>query len=151
MKYPSYCIWELTSTSRSAALTEMLGSIAVGRRPRELLLGALESREQAGPTVIHEGIALPHCRSILVDDFEIVVGRSTGGIGWPDDIVRLIILFISPVKPTGPQEHMELIRHLVQAIKAAGPEKLFSAETPSEIMGYLSLELIESEEDEPGS
>ncbi len=151
MKYPSYCIWELTSTSRSAALTEMLGSIPVRERPRELLLGALESREQAGPTVVHEGIALPHCRSILVDEFEIVVGRSTAGIGWSDDIVKLIILFISPVKPTGPQEHMELIRHLVQSIKTTGPKKLFAAGSPEKIMGYLGFEMIESEIDEPGS
>jgi mannitol/fructose-specific phosphotransferase system IIA component (Ntr-type) len=128
----------------------MLGSIPVRERPRELLLGALESREQAGATVIQEGIAMPHCRSILVDDFEIVVGRSVRGIGWPDDSVRLVILFVSPVKPTGPQEHMELIRHLVQSIKAAGPKKLFEAGSPSEITEYLDLELIESGADEPG-
>jgi mannitol/fructose-specific phosphotransferase system IIA component (Ntr-type) len=129
----------------------MLGSIPGRERPRELLLGALESREQAGPTVVQEGIALPHCRSILVDEFEIVVGRSATGIGWPDDVVKLIILFISPVKPTGPQRHMELIRHLVQSIRTAGPEKLFAAGSPKEIMDYLCLEMIESEGDEPGS
>jgi PTS system fructose-specific IIC component/PTS system nitrogen regulatory IIA component len=129
----------------------MLGVIPVRKQPRKLLLGALESREQAGPTVIDDGIAMPHCRSILVDDFVIVVGRSARGIRWPDDMVRLVILFVSPVKPTGPQEHMELIRHLVQAIKAAGPAKLSGAASPAEIMDCLDLELIESGEDEPGS
>ena len=152
MKYSSYCIWDLSSTDRTSALFEMLQALPLGERPRELLAGALESREQAGATIVQDGIAMPHCRSILVDDFAIVLGRATNGIGWPDKKVNLIILFISPVKPSGPQEHMDLIRHLVKSIKGKrGKEKLSRVETSGEMARHFNFELIEGDSDETGS
>jgi mannitol/fructose-specific phosphotransferase system IIA component (Ntr-type) len=130
----------------------MLQALPLGERPRELLAGALESREHAGATIVQDSIAMPHCRSILVDDFAIVLGRAPKGIGWPDKKINLIILFISPVKPSGPQEHMDLIRHLVKSIKGKkGREKLSKVDTPGEMARHFGFELIEGESDETGS
>ena len=101
--------------------------------------------------MVHDGISMPHCRSILVDDFLIAVGRSSDGVGWPDEKVKIVILFISPVKPGGPQEHSELIKHFATSLRKGGAEKLFEAEGPEELAELLGLETAESEAHESGS
>jgi len=140
-----YCLWDLQSTDRSSTLSEMLSCVAqTGEHSRELLLRALEARELAGATIVAPGTAMPHCRSILVDDFVVVLGRSREGVSWPEERVRLIILFISPVKPSGPQEHMELIKHLAGKIGESGQEKLFKASSSKQLADMLGFQLIES-------
>jgi mannitol/fructose-specific phosphotransferase system IIA component (Ntr-type) len=147
-----YCLWDLQSTDRSPALQEMLALVAqVGEHSRELLLRALEARELAGATVVAPGVSMPHCRSILVDDFVIVVGRSRKGVSWPDDPVKLIVLFISPVKPSGPQEHMDLIKHMAGKLGESGTNKLFSASSAGQLAKLLGFQLAESRADAPGS
>jgi fructose PTS system EIIA component len=136
-----YCVWELQSTDRSSAVAELLSIIPqMGEHSRELLHRALEAREQAGATVVSPGISMPHCRSILVDDFVVILGRSAKGVSWPDDQVRLVILFISPVKPSGPQEHMELIKHLAGKITENGT-KLFKAQNQAGLADLLGFQL----------
>lgn len=143
-----YCLWDLQSTDRSQALQEMLGLVAqVGEHSRELLLRALEARELAGATVVAPGVSMPHCRSILVDDFVVVVGRSRKGVSWPDDPVKLVLLFISPVKPSGPQEHMDLIKHLAGRLGDNSSEKLFAASSARQLAQLLGFQLIEGGSD----
>lgn len=141
MKRSCSCFnWNLASTDRVSALSEILNGLALGKPSRELLAIALETREHAQPTIVFPGIAMPHCRSILVDDFVILLGRSEKGIPWSDEPVHLIIMFISPVKPTGPQEHMELIKHLAKQLKDGGAEALLAAGTAGEAAAILKLE-----------
>ncbi|MBN2588053.1 MAG: PTS sugar transporter subunit IIA [Candidatus Fermentibacteraceae bacterium] len=131
--------WDMSSSSREDAIAELLEKFSFQRTTKELLQTALETRETAQPTIVHEGIAMPHCRSILVDDFMIALGRSRRGIPWPDDIVSVIILFITPVKPTGPSEHMELIKHLAQTLRSGGAEDILAAGSPSEAASILKF------------
>jgi mannitol/fructose-specific phosphotransferase system IIA component (Ntr-type) len=107
-----------------------------------MLLKALETREQAGATLVAPGIAMPHCRSILMEDFVIVLGRSAEGIAWPSERANIVIMFISPVKPSGPQEHMDLIAHLATNMKQNSSEKLTGADSPARLAELLGLELI---------
>ena len=117
----------------------MLREFSFKTTTENLLQTALETRELADPTLIHEDIAIPHCRSILVDDFMIIIGKSDKGIPWPKEKVSVIILFITPVKPSGPSEHMELIKHLAKALRSGGAEKILSAGSPAEAASILKL------------
>lgn len=140
--------WNMSSKSLENAIAELLEEFSFQRTTRELLQTALETRETAEPTVVHQGIAMPHCRSILVDDFMIVLGMSKGGIPWPEDKVNIVILFITPVKPSGPSEHMELIKHLAQTLRSGGAEKILSAGSPDEAASILKFTYQESNTDE---
>lgn len=131
----------MTSVTREEAISELLDGFSFQRATRTLLQTALETREMAEPTMVHEGIAMPHCRSILVDDIMIALGRSAGGIPWPERRVKLIILFMTPVKPTGPSEHLELIKHLAQTLRSGGAEDLLSATDPAEAAEVLKFTL----------
>lgn len=140
--------WDLSSASREDAISELLEEFSFQRTTRDLLQTALETREAAEPTVVHEGIAMPHCRSIMVDDFMIALGRSEKGIPWPEEPVTVIILFITPVRPAGPSEHMELIKHLAKTLRSGGAEKLLSAESAAEGASILKFDYEGNSTDE---
>ena len=122
MKYTALCKFDLESGNRNDVIEELLGILPLGDKTSSLLAGALEVREQVGATVVHRGIALPHCRSILVDQLAIAVGRSEKGIPWPEEKVNTIILFISPVKPNGPEEHSAFLSHIAGCLRKSGDE-----------------------------
>ncbi len=148
MKRPIFSNWSITSVNRKAAISELLKLFSFQKTSEDLLLTALEIREQAEPTIVHKGIAMPHCRSILVDDFMIAIGKSKKGIPWPVKKVKVIILFITPVKPSGPEEHMKLIKHLAKLLQSDGAEKLLSVDSPIEAASILQFTLQESKQNE---
>ncbi|MBN1433586.1 PTS sugar transporter subunit IIA [Candidatus Fermentibacterales bacterium] len=135
------CVWKLSSTDRKAAVRELLDTLPLADKTKDLLTRALETREQAGPTVIRTGISLPHCRSLLVDDFQIAVGRSVKGVEWHGQKVNVVILMISPVTPGGPQQHMELMKHIATRIRDSGLKGITGAGTPEKLAGVLGFEL----------
>lgn len=140
--------WDMCSKNREDAITELLKEFSFQKTTESLIQTALETRELAGPTIVHEGIAMPHCRSILVDDFMIIIGKSEEGIPWPEENVTVIILFITPVKPSGPIEHMELIKHLAKTLRSGGAEKILSASSSSEAASILKFEHEGNQTDE---
>ena len=148
MKRECLCNWNITSTSRKSAISELLKAFSFRETTENLLLTALDTREMAGATVVHKGIAMPHCRSILVDDFMIVIGRSEKGIPWPEEKVRMVILFLTPVHPSGPHEHMMLIRQLANSLRGDGAKDLLESKTPEEAASLLGLKLAEGGIDE---
>jgi mannitol/fructose-specific phosphotransferase system IIA component (Ntr-type) len=138
----------MSSKNREDAIAELIREFSFQKTTENLLQIALETRELAEPTIVHEGIAMPHCRSILVDDFMIIIGKSDSGIPWPEKTVNIIILFITPVKPSGPSEHMELIKHLAKTLRSGGAEKILSAESPSEAASILKFSYGGNHKDE---
>lgn len=148
MERQCLCKWNMSSKNWEDAIKELLSEFSFQRTSKNLLQTALETRELAEPTVVHENIAMPHCRSILVDEFMIIVGKSSTGIPWPKKKIKLIILFISPVKPSGPSEHMELIKHLAKILRSGGAEKILSAGSPSEAASILRFSYEGNHKDE---
>jgi mannitol/fructose-specific phosphotransferase system IIA component (Ntr-type) len=148
LKYSAYCVSDLKACSRSDALEELLEFIPINVNSRKLIHGALEMREQAGPTTIFPGISLPHCRSILVDNLTVVIGRSSVGVPWPEEPVKVMIMFISPVKPDGPHEHLAFISHVASRIKKSA-EAILNASNSESLLSLLGMELILGGVDEP--
>jgi nitrogen PTS system EIIA component len=139
LKYTSFCKFDLAAGTREDAIKELLDLFSFGEQKNDLLRGALDVREQVGATVVHQGIALPHCRSILVDRIMVAVGRSRKGILWPTEKVHTVILFISPVKPMGPEEHAAFLSHVAMSIRDSG-EAIVSAPSEGKLLELLDFE-----------
>ncbi len=135
----------MNSASREEAITELLGLFSIGEKSRGLLAGALDIREKIGATVVHNNIALPHCRSILVDKLTVVVGRSQPGISWPEQIVNTVILFVSPVNLNAPLEHNKFLSHIAGKIKKSG-DKISEVENQDELLTLLGFKLADQGE-----
>jgi len=140
LKLSALCKWKISARTWEEAVSELLRELNFQKTTENLLQTALETRETAEPTLVHDDIAMPHCRSILVDDFRIIIGRSKRGIPWPKKKVHMVILFITPVRPTGPSEHMELIKHLAKTLRSGGADELLDADSPAKAMSVLGFE-----------
>lgn len=72
---------DLEGATKEEALREMVDLLDVGERSEELY-GLLKKRENLGSTGIGKGVAIPHCRSLVVDRLRVVYGRKEAGIGF---------------------------------------------------------------------
>ena len=113
----SLYIPELRSKRKDSALLELgnRASQAGAVRDPILLREILAVRERFGTTAIGKGVAVPHARSLSVDEPRIVVGRSRRGLDWsaPDDLpVHLVLLVLSPAG-CSEESHHELVSRAV--------------------------------------
>ena len=70
---------DLKAQTKEEALREMVDLLGVGEKSDELY-GLLKKRENLGSTGIGKGVAIPHCRSLVVDRLRVVYGRKAAGL-----------------------------------------------------------------------
>ena len=131
----------LKSTTRDGVLKELLAMSSLGDKAQQILLVNLKQREELGSTGIGKGIAIPHCRSLMLNSLTLLVGRSKAGVEF-DAIdkkpARLFFLIIAP--PHDPQNQYLItlgqIAQLAKSITAADP--LFTSDDPQEFIGRIA-------------
>ncbi|HIE05441.1 MAG TPA: PTS sugar transporter subunit IIA [bacterium (Candidatus Stahlbacteria)] len=130
----------LRSKKKDSVIKELVGMVKSGK-DAEVMVSTLIKREQLGSTGIGRGIAIPHCRSLLVDRLEIAIGRSVKGINF-DAIdkkpVYMVFLVIAPPQDPGNQYLLTLGR-IVQLSKELVKKKLFmEPNTPQEFIKLIA-------------
>jgi mannitol/fructose-specific phosphotransferase system IIA component (Ntr-type) len=131
----------LKSATRDGVLKELLAMSSLGSQAQQILLVNLKQREELGSTGIGKGIAIPHCRSLMLNSLTLLVGRSKTGVEF-DAIdkkpARLFFLIIAP--PHDPQNQYLItlgqIAQLAKAVTANDP--LFAAEDPQEFIDRIT-------------
>jgi PTS system nitrogen regulatory IIA component len=89
---------DLKAQTKEEALREMVDLLSVGEKSEELY-GLLKKRETLGSTGIGKGVAIPHCRSLVVDRLRIVYGRKAEGLPFgavDDKPVHHLFLIVAP-------------------------------------------------------
>jgi PTS system fructose-specific IIA component/PTS system nitrogen regulatory IIA component len=82
------------------------------------IVKAIIERERLGSTGVGEGIAIPHAKMSMVDDFYGALGIVTEGVEWKSAdgaSVHFVFLFSSP--EGRPQEHQALIKNIIQFVR----------------------------------
>ena len=72
---------DLDAESKEDALKELIGLLSVDEKSDELFK-LLKKRENLGSTGIGKGVAIPHCRSLVVDRLRVVYGRKSAGLDF---------------------------------------------------------------------
>ena len=83
----------------------------------DIVEGAM-AREAVGSTGIGHGIAIPHCRSDIVDTIVCAYGMSDGGIDFDSldgEPVHSVFLLITP--PAKKDEHLQLMKNFASQIR----------------------------------
>lgn len=95
----------LRAKKKNEVLKELVNIIKKGEDV-VLLYETLMKREELGSTGIGKGIAIPHCRSLLIDKLEMAVGWSVKGVDF-DSIdkkpAHLFFLIVAPPQDPGNQ------------------------------------------------
>src|SRR2546428_8249436 len=90
---------QLQSTTKDAVLKELVGLLKLDEKADAMLFKMLKRRETLGSTGIGQSIAIPHCRSLVVNRLRVAFGRKLEGIDFKaidDRPVHYFFLIVAP-------------------------------------------------------
>jgi mannitol/fructose-specific phosphotransferase system IIA component (Ntr-type) len=73
---------DLGGESKDEILKELIGLLALDEKSQAILFKMLKRRENLGSTGIGRGIAIPHCRSLVVNRLRVAFGRKPAGVDF---------------------------------------------------------------------
>jgi nitrogen PTS system EIIA component len=90
---------ELEGTTKDEILKELIGLLGLDDKSEGMLFKMLKRRENLGSTGIGRGIAIPHCRSLVVSKLRVAFGRKSAGVDFKaidDKPVFFFFLIVAP-------------------------------------------------------
>ncbi|UCD23404.1 MAG: PTS sugar transporter subunit IIA [Gemmatimonadota bacterium] len=90
---------QLQGTSKDEILKELISLLSLDEKSEGMLYKMLKRRENLGSTGIGRGIAIPHCRSLVVSRLRVAFGRKPDGIDFKaidDKPVYNFFLIVAP-------------------------------------------------------
>lgn len=131
---------DLKGESKDEILKELIGLLGVDEKSQGILFKMLKRRENLGSTGIGRGIAIPHCRSLVVNRLRLAFGRRKGGVDYKaidDQTVNYFFLIVAPPLEVSNQ-YLPVLGRIAQFAKEADvPERLAALETPKEFLALL--------------
>lgn len=93
---------ELGAKSKDEALSELVKLLGLDEKAEESLFKLLRKRENLGSTGIGKGVAIPHCRSLVVDRLRVAYGRKPAGLEFDaidgQPVHHLFLIVAPPVE-----------------------------------------------------
>jgi mannitol/fructose-specific phosphotransferase system IIA component (Ntr-type) len=131
---------DLKGETKDDILYELIGLLQLDDRSEQMLFKMLKRRENLGSTGIGRGIAIPHCRSLVVSKLRVAFGRKRGGMDFKaidDQPVQFFFLIVAPPLEVSNQ-YLPVLGKIAQFSKEADvPGRLLSLSSPSEFMALL--------------
>ncbi len=130
----------LKSTSKDDVLKELTALLKLDSKSDGTLFKMLKRRENLGSTGIGRGIAIPHCRSLVVAKLRVAFGRKLEGIDFraiDDQPVHYLFLIVAPPLEVSNQ-YLPVLGKIAQFAKEPDvPERLAKLETPDQFIKLL--------------
>jgi len=137
---PEFIRLDLNASSRDEALRELVGIFKINEKARSLLLNLLVEREKLGSTGIGKGVAIPHCRSLILSKLTVAVGRFPRGVDFDamdKKASHLFFLVAAPPKDKGNQ-YLLILGAIAKVAKDMGKnDKLCTARDAPEFLARL--------------
>jgi PTS system nitrogen regulatory IIA component len=131
---------ELEGTAKDEILKELIGLLGLDDKSEGMLFKMLKRRENLGSTGIGRGIAIPHCRSLVVSKLRVAFGRKTVGVDFKaidDKPVFFFFLIVAPPLEVSNQ-YLPVLGKIAQFSKEPDvPERLLKLKQPREFMQLL--------------
>src|SRR5687768_4889822 len=89
----------LRASDKDAALREMVELLDLDGDAEEILYKLLTKREHLGSTGIGKGVAIPHCRSLVVGRLRLACGRRPEGLAFDAVDAKRVYHFFLIVAP----------------------------------------------------
>jgi nitrogen PTS system EIIA component len=131
---------ELEGTTKDDVLKELIGLLGLDDKSEGMLFKMLKRRENLGSTGIGRGIAIPHCRSLVVSQLRVAFGRKAAGLDFTaidEKPVNFFFLIVAPPLEVSNQ-YLPVLGKIAQFRKEPDvPERLLKLKQPSEFMELL--------------
>lgn len=131
---------QLEADTKDGVLKELIGLLALDEKSEGILFKMLKRRENLGSTGIGRGIAIPHCRSLVVNRLRVAFGRKPEGLDFKaidEKPVRYIFLIVAPPLEVSNQ-YLPVLGKIAQFGKDRDvPAELEQLEKPADFISLL--------------
>jgi mannitol/fructose-specific phosphotransferase system IIA component (Ntr-type) len=131
---------ELEGNTKDDVLKELIGLLGLDDKAEGMLFKMLKRRENLGSTGIGRGIAIPHCRSLVVNKLRVAFGRKSGGLDFKaidEKPVNFFFLIVAPPLEVSNQ-YLPVLGKIAQFSKEPDvPDRLMNLSEPSQFMALL--------------
>jgi PTS system nitrogen regulatory IIA component len=130
----------LQGESKDDVLRELISLLHLDEKSDGMLFKMLKRRENLGSTGIGRGIAIPHCRSLVVNRLRVAFGRKPEGMDFraiDEKPVYNFFLIVAPPLEVSNQ-YLPVLGKIAQFAKEPDvPDRLAKLKTPEEFMELL--------------
>jgi mannitol/fructose-specific phosphotransferase system IIA component (Ntr-type) len=118
----------LKAKTKEGVLEELVNILRLSAPAGKTLLATLLTREYLGSTGVGHGIAIPHCRSLVVSRVRVAVGRSKAGVPFKSiDKKRAKLFFLVVAPPVGdPSDYLIVLGQIAQVSKKMAKDRRLS-------------------------
>ena len=132
---------ELESDSKDDILKELIRLLALDDKSEAILFKTLKRRENLGSTGIGKGIAIPHCRSLVVNQLRLAYGRKPGGADFNaidgEPVYNFFLIVAPPLEVSN--QYLPVLGKIAQFAKDPDiPTHLTEMKTPQEFLDLLA-------------
>jgi PTS system nitrogen regulatory IIA component len=131
---------DLQGRSKDEILAELVGLLRLDGRSTDTLLRMLQRRETLGSTGVGRGIAIPHCRSLVVNRVRLAYGHHRKGVEYQAIDNRPVFDFFLIVAPPleVSNQYLPILGKIAQFAKDADiPERLAGLRTADDFLRLL--------------
>jgi mannitol/fructose-specific phosphotransferase system IIA component (Ntr-type) len=130
----------LRSTTKDDILRELTALLSLDEKANAILFKMLKRRENLGSTGIGRGIAIPHCRSLVVNRLRVAFGRKPEGVDFraiDDQPVYNFFLIVAPPLEVSNQ-YLPVLGRIAQFAKEPDvPDRLTRLHSPDDFIKML--------------
>jgi PTS system nitrogen regulatory IIA component len=131
---------DLGAQTKPEAISALVALLNVSPETGDTLRKLLDRREQLGSTGVGHGIAIPHCRAVVIPQLRLAYGRAPAGIPYDaidgQPVHNLFLIVAPPVEVSN--LYLPVLGRLAQIAKGADiPDRLAALKTPEEFYQLL--------------
>lgn len=131
---------DLEGGTKDEVLKELIALLGLDEKSEGILYKMLKRRENLGSTGIGKGIAIPHCRSLVVNRLRVAFGRKPDGLDFKaidEQPVHNVFLIVAPPLEVSNQ-YLPVLGKIAQFSKEADvAARLREIQTPREFLSLL--------------
>jgi PTS system nitrogen regulatory IIA component len=126
--HPKKTNLDLQAKTKEGVIEELVSMLRLSAPASKTLVATVLAREDLGSTGVGHGIAIPHCRSLVVSRVRIVIGRSKAGIPFKSiDRKRAKLFFLVVASPVGdPSDYLIVLGQIAQVSKQLSKDRRLS-------------------------
>jgi mannitol/fructose-specific phosphotransferase system IIA component (Ntr-type) len=132
---------QLAGVTKDDVLASLVDSLGLAAPDAAFVLRVLQRREHLGSTGIGRGVAIPHCRTAVVDRLRIVFGRRQGGVDFDavdnQPVFYIFLLVAPPIEISN--DYLPVLGRIAQLVKEPDvPARLGEVQSAAEFLQLLA-------------
>jgi mannitol/fructose-specific phosphotransferase system IIA component (Ntr-type) len=131
---------DIQAEAKDDLLKELISLLQLDEKSESILFKTLKRRENLGSTGIGKGIAIPHCRSLVVNRLRLAYGRKPGGVDFKaidgEPVYNFFLIVAPPLEVSN--QYLPVLGKIAQFAKdPTVPERLQEIQAPEEFLALL--------------